>query len=110
MHSLSSTTERAHSLVTHSAREVFLVASAAHSYTSAVAETAATRFSSRICLGGQPPLRGFFTSVRLALQLLWSSLGGGAFALAGLLDAGLLTLPCARPPRLAAGRRVFRLV
>lgn len=107
MHSISSTAPRAHSLATHLALEVFLVAIAARSYTAAVAETAAARFDSRIRLGGLPPLRGFFTSARLAL--LWSGLGGGAFALAGFLIAGLSTLPCARPPRLTAGSRVLQL-
>ena len=107
MHSTPSITGRAHSLVTHSAHEVFLVGAASHSYTPAVAETAAARFDSRIRLGGLPPLRGFFTSVRLAL--LWSGLGGGALALAGFLIAGLSTLPCARPPRLTAGSRVLQL-
>lgn len=107
MHSISSATARAHSLDMHPAREVFLVAATSRSYTPAVAETAATRFDSRIRLGGLPPLRGFFTSARLAL--LWSGLGGGAFALAGFLIAGLSTLPCARPPRLTAGSRVLQL-
>lgn len=107
MHSISSATARARSLDMHPAREVFLVAIASRSYTSAVAETAATRFDSRICIGGQPPQRGFFTSARLVL--LWSGLGGGAFALAGFLCAGLSTLPCAWPPRLTAGSRVFQL-
>ena len=110
MHSIHSIQTRVRTLAAHPAQEVLLVAAAFRFYTPGVAETAATRFSSRICLGGQPPLRGFFTSARLALKLLWSSLGGGAFALAGFLDAGLLTLPCARPPRLAAGRRVLQLV
>ena len=108
MYSTPSTTGRPRSLATHPAQEVFLVAAASHFYTSAVAETAATRFDSRTCLGGLPPLRGFFSSAHLAL--LWSGLGGGAFALAGFLDAGLSTLPCARPPRLTAGSRVLQLV
>lgn len=105
-HSIHFIHTRTHSSATSPAQEVFLVATAPRFYTPAVAETAATRFDSRTPIGGQPPQRGFFTSARLAL--LWSSLGGGAFALAGFLLAGLSTLPCARPPRLTAGRRVFQ--
>lgn len=67
-------------------------------YAAGVAETTATGFDS-LTIGGQPPQRGFFTSVRLRAPFQWAGLGGEGFGPAGS-NPGLSTLPCARSPHL----------
>lgn len=46
-------------------------------------ETTAGGFGDLIYVGGQPPQRGFFTSVRLRAPFLYGGSGGAAFGLAG---------------------------
>lgn len=61
-------------------------------------------FAARQFQGGRPPQCGFFTSVCLRAPL--RSMGGrrwGGFGLPVPLDAGLQTLPSARPPQFAVG-------
>ena len=74
-------------------------------YTVFVAATTAAGFSSPDDRGGQPPPGGVFASV-VPLHVPMGGPGRGSLRARRFFCPGLLTSPCARPPRLAAGSGV----
>lgn len=90
-------------------RHLGLAPRQAHAYTPVAAETTADRFSSRIRRGRTAaPARFFYVRTPCA-TFYGRALAGERSRSPVSYVAGLLTLPCARPPRLAAGSRVLNL-